>query len=112
MTKHELKLANEPFEAIATGKKTIESRLFDEKRQAIQLEDILVFINREKPSQTLKVRVVGLLHYGTFDDLFSNNNPAKFGGKSKNWLMSQISEFYSFEEQTQYGVIGIEFVLI
>ena len=41
MNVHELKLTAEPFEAIAAGNKTIESRLFDEKRQAIQLGDII-----------------------------------------------------------------------
>ena len=32
MITHQLKLATEPFEAIVSGKKTIESRLYDEKR--------------------------------------------------------------------------------
>lgn len=35
MTTHHLQLAAEPFEAITNGRKTIESRLYDEKRQLI-----------------------------------------------------------------------------
>lgn len=111
MNTHELKLATEPFEAIAAGKKTIESRLFDEKRQAIQLGDIIVFTNRDDLSQTLKVEVLGLLRYKTFADMFTYNDPAKFGGKSADWLLRQINQFYSEEEQKQYGVLGIQFAL-
>lgn len=111
MNEHELKLATEPFEAIASGRKTIEVRLFDEKRQAIQLGDTIIFTNRENPSQTLKVKVIGLLRYDTFADLFNSNEPAKFGGETAEWLLNQISEFYSEDEQRQYGVLGIQFRL-
>ena len=109
MITHQLKLATEPFEAIVSGKKTIESRLYDEKRQKIQLGDEVTFTNRENISQTVTVRVVGLLRYQTFHDLFIHNNPAKFGGDNVEWLENQISEFYSIEDQKIYGVIGIEF---
>ena len=34
---HNLQLATVPFKVIASGTKTIESRLYDEKRQTIQL---------------------------------------------------------------------------
>lgn len=42
---HQLKLAAEPFNAITSGNKTIESRLFDDKRQKIQLGDKIIFTN-------------------------------------------------------------------
>ena len=60
----------------------------------------------------MSVRVIGLLRYKTFHDLFSHNNPEKFGGESVEWLEDQISEFYSIEEQKLNGVVGIEFELI
>ena len=82
MITHKLKLAPEPFNAITSGNKTIESRLYDEKRQKIQLGDEIVFTNRGNPSQTATVKVVGLLRYATFHDLFSHNDPQKFGGES------------------------------
>lgn len=61
------------------------------------------------PSKLLPLRFVGLLRYATFRDLFSHNNPRKFGGDNVEWLENQISEFYSVEDQKIYGVIGIEF---
>jgi hypothetical protein len=112
MTTHQLRLATEPFDAIVSGNKTIESRLYDEKRQKIQIGDQIIFTNREDPSQIATVKVIGLLRYATFHDLFSHNDPHKFGGESVEWLENQINEFYSLRDQIQDGVIGIEFELI
>lgn len=112
MNEHELKLATEPFNAIAEGRKTIESRLYDDKRQLIQLGDIITFVNREDTEQTIRVRVIGLLRYETFDSLFTHNDPARFGGLDKNWLLNQIHEFYSEEDEAVNGVIGIQFEIV
>ena len=112
MTTHQLTLATEPFNAITSGNKTIESRLYDEKRQKIQIGDQIIFTNRDNPSQTAAVKVIGLLRYATFHDLFSHNDPRKFGSESVEWLENQINEFYSLHDQKQNGVIGIEFELI
>ena len=109
MTTHQLKLATEPFNAIISGNKTIESRLYDAKRQKIQIGDRIIFTNRDNSEQTVTAEVVSLLRYATFRDLFSHNNPRKFGGDNVEWLENQISEFYSIEDQKIYGVIGIEF---
>ena len=109
MTTHQLKLATEPFNAIISGNKTIESRLYDTKRQKIQIGDQIIFTNRDNSEQTVTTEVVGLLRYATFRDLFSHNNPRKFGSDNVEWLENQISEFYSIEDQKIYGVIGIEF---
>lgn len=112
MTIHNLHLASESFGKIATGAKTIESRLYDEKRQTVQPGDTITFTNRENTSQVISVRVIGLLRYETFHDLFSHNDLAKFGGESVKWLKNQISEFYSLEDQKENGVVGIEFELV
>lgn len=112
MNVHELQLATEPFNAIKDGRKTIESRLFDDKRQLIKLGDTIEFVNREAPDQKVSVRVVGLLRYSTFHDLFSHNSTSKFGGESIEWLNNQIDQFYSTESQQKNGVIGIEFELV
>ena len=109
MTTHQLKLATEPFNAIISGNKTIESRLYDAKRQKIQIGDRIIFTNRDNSKQTVTAEVVGLLRYATFRDLFSHNNPRKFGGDNVEWLENQISEFYSLSDQLENGVIGIEF---
>jgi ASC-1-like (ASCH) protein len=112
MNTHKLQLTVSPFNAIISGAKTIESRLYDDKRQLIKIGDIIVFTNREMPSQTISVRVTNLLHHDTFHSLFSSNNPTKFGGTSVEQLEKQVSQFYSTDQQNQNGVVGIEFVLL
>ena len=112
MTAHYLRLATEPFVAIVSGRKTIESRLFDEKRQKIAVGDEIIFTNRENVDQTVTTLVTSLLREDTFHDLFAHNDPAKFGGESIEWLDDQIGEFYTDADQRKYGVVGIEFKLI
>ena len=112
MNTDSLQLAAIPCNAMTSGQKVIESRLYDKKRQLIQIGDTIEFTNREIPDQKVPVRVIGLLRYETFHDLFSHNEPAKFGGDSVEWLENQINEFYSIEEQKVNGVVGINFELI
>ncbi|MBR1802428.1 MAG: RNA-binding protein [Clostridia bacterium] len=69
---HEMKLNEKPFNNIDKGIKKIELRLFDEKRAKINLNDYIVFKNIVDSTQTLKVKVVGLLRYNTFEDLFKD----------------------------------------
>lgn len=42
--KHGMKLQKQSFENIVNGKKIIESRLFDEKRQLINIGDQIEFV--------------------------------------------------------------------
>jgi len=63
MNIHKLRLSEEPFAAIVSGHKTIESRLYDTKRQKIQIGDRIIFTNRDNSEQTVTAEVVGLLRY-------------------------------------------------
>lgn len=40
---HEMKLLEDPFEQIKSGAKTVEIRLFDEKRKVLRVGDIIEF---------------------------------------------------------------------
>ncbi|HHX58892.1 MAG TPA: RNA-binding protein, partial [Candidatus Moranbacteria bacterium] len=48
---HKMKLATTPFEKIASGNKVIESRLYDEKRQQINLGDQIEFVCNDDQSR-------------------------------------------------------------
>ena len=50
---HSMNLAPSPFEMIASGKKTIELRLNDEKRRKIQIEDFIQFTNVKSPNESI-----------------------------------------------------------
>ena len=43
---HEMNLHNEPFKKIMEGTKTIELRLYDVKRRALKVGDVIEFTNR------------------------------------------------------------------
>lgn len=107
-----MKLATEPYNNIASGKKVIESRLFDEKRQTISIGDQIVFNENDKPENNVTTVVKGLLRYQTFKELFADHEPALFGEESRDFLLNQIKQFYSDEDEQEYGVIGIRIELI
>lgn len=111
MTTHSMKLNDGPFAMIASGQKTVECRLFDEKRRQVALGDTIVFTNATDETKTVTVKVVGLLRYATFEGMFARNDPARFGGRDVAGLSAALQTYYSLEEQTRYGVLGIEFEL-
>ena len=106
--KHEMRLHDEPFKLIKAGTKTIELRLYDEKRQKIKLGDIITVTNAQT-NEEFEVKVVGLLHYETFDDLFKDYDIEMLADKSmtKEELKNELEKFYPIEKQKQYSVLGI-----
>lgn len=107
---HQMKLASEPYNNIASGTKVIESRLFDEKRQQISIGDEIIFADTENQENTVTRKVSGLLQYQTFRELFADHEPSLFGEDSRDFLLTQIKSFYSDEDEQKYGVIGIRLV--
>ena len=70
---HQLKLQERFFDYIENGTKRIELRLYDEKRRAkINLGDEIEFLKLPDLEDKLKVKVCGLLRYGSFSDLFKD----------------------------------------
>lgn len=104
---HVMKLSGEPFNKIAKGEKVIESRLYDEKRQQIALGDMIEFTENDHLENKIYTKVIGLLRYRSFKDLFADYEPALFGGESREFLLSQIKQFYSDEDEQKYGVVGV-----
>lgn len=102
-----MKLQPGPFDKIKNGDKIIESRLYDEKRQQVQLGDTIIFQKNPQLQEEIKTEVVGLLHYPSFDLLMTDLSPTIFGGDSKESLLDELHQFYSTEEEEKYGVLGI-----
>lgn len=111
---HNMKLNPSPFEMIKSGKKTIELRLFDEKRQQIKTNDTIVFTNNEN-GEKITAKVVNLHKFDNFEELYKTLPLLKCGYTPDtigNAHFSDMQEYYSVEEQEKYGVIGIELCLI
>ena len=109
---HILKLQPKFFDFIKDGTKRIELRLFDEKRQHIN--DIIEFKREPEQIDSLKVKVIGLLRYRSFEDLFEDF-PIEIladSSMSKAELLNALEEFYTPEKQEKYGVLGIKIAKI
>lgn len=107
-----MKLATAPYNNIASGKKLIESRLFDEKRQIISIGDTITFSENDNPENNVTTVVKGLLRYQTFKELFEDHEPSLFGEENRDFLLNQIKQFYSDEDEQKYGVVGIRLQLL
>lgn len=111
---HEMKLQPKYYDYILTGTKRIEIRLNDEKRQAIQLGDKIKFLKEPSLDESFEAKVIGLLKYSTFEDLFKDFDISILSDRSmtKEELISVLEEFYPKEKQNKTGVLGIRIELI
>lgn len=67
---HKMKLNEGPFERIKNGTKTIEFRLYDEKRQQVKIGDKIEFSKLPDLQEKLIVDVIDLYREDTFENLF------------------------------------------
>lgn len=113
--KHIMKLTHSPFEMIKGGTKTIELRLYDDKRRKIQPRDIIKFVNTENSYDTLEVEVIELFVFDSFITLYNELPLLECGYTEKNIDTASPSDmdfYYSKEKQEKYGVVGIKIALI
>ena len=102
---HKMKLNKEPFEKIKNGTKTIEFRLYDEKRQKVKIGDKIEFSKLPDLKEKLLVDVIDLYKEETFKNLFQKIYTNEDEIKSKTKSMYKI---YSPEKEKKYGVLGIK----
>lgn len=111
LMKHEMRLNNEPFNSIKSGTKTIEMRLYDEKRRLIKIGDIIEFTNRVT-EEKICVDVVKLHIFNNFNELYKYFDKVLLGyNKNEEANPNDMIKYYSKEEQKEYGVVGIEIKL-
>ena len=109
-TVHNMKLNPQPFEMIKNGQKTVELRLFDEKRQKIKAGDMIVFTNTAT-GETLTATVSRLHCFGSFDALYQALPLLQCGYTAEDVAgahPSDMEQYYSVEDQKKHGVVGIE----
>ena len=112
MTTHGMNLQQKYFDFIKNGTKRIELRLFDEKRQKIQLGDTIEFSNND--GEKITAKVIGLLRYESFQELFNDFDISILADASmtKAELQNVLEEFYTPEKQKKYGVLGIRLKIL
>ena len=71
---HEMKLQSQYYNYILNGTKRIEIRLYDQKRQKIQLGDKIRFYKEPRKEEYFDTKVIGLLRYNTFEELLKDHD--------------------------------------
>lgn len=109
---HWMRLNPGPFDKIASGKKTIELRLYDEKRKLVKPGDEIIFVHIQNSYRNISVIVDSVIIAASFASLFKHISLADCGYEEKeingsNYL--DMIQFYSEEKQRQFGVVGIKF---
>ena len=111
---HSMQLQPSPFEMIRAGTKTIELRLFDDKRRKIQIGDTIIFTDTES-GEKLKVKVLEQFVFASFEELY-NALPLLECGYTKNNIDTaspdDMEAYYTKEMQQKYGVVGIKISLL
>lgn len=102
---HQMKLLERPFEQIKNGTKTIEFRLYDEKRKKIKIGDKIEFSKLPELSEKIVVDVLDLYKEETFEKLFKKVIRDKQEIERK---IKSIYTIYSRQNEAKYGVLGIK----
>ncbi|MBU9674502.1 ASCH domain-containing protein [Planococcus sp. CP5-4] len=112
--KHKMKLYKEPFRQIQSGKKTVEVRLYDQKRRRLKRGDTIEFTKLPGEDEKLTVKVTKLCTYPTFREMFEDIPAEKFGTVDNNiekWVES-IHTLYSPAREQEWGSLAIEIELL
>ncbi|MBO5313416.1 MAG: ASCH domain-containing protein [Clostridia bacterium] len=105
---HKMKLNSEPFSAMLQGRKTVEMRLNDEKRQLIKERDFIEFYNRDT-GEGLIARVVKVTVFKDFHQLYASYDKTALGYlPDEDARAEDMSQYYDDEEIEKYGVMAIE----
>ena len=78
-TIHDWDLNPSPLQAFRQGYKSVELRLFDEKRRQLKLGDLIRFKSTENPNDALLVQVVGLTRFPSFKEVYAAYRPEEIG---------------------------------
>lgn len=107
-----MKLNDVPFETIENGTKTIELRLYDEKRRKIKIGDTICFKGK---ASTIKAIVKALHIFRNFDELYAALPLDKCGYTADELATASpedMLEYYTKEQIKKYGVVGIQIEVI
>ena len=106
---HKMKLNESPFERIKNGTKTIEFRLYDEKRRKVKIGDKIEFSKLPNLQEKILVEVLDIYRDETFEKLFKKvyTDKQEIERKTKS-----MYKYYSKEQEKEYGVVGIKIALL
>lgn len=109
---HRMNLNPVPFEAIKTGKKSVEMRLNDEKRKWMQVGDFIIFTHTETKEEMF-VKIVDKSVYKNFEELYESHDKTTIGYSADDVAKPEdMLEYYSKENIEKYGALAITVALV
>ena len=113
--KHIMKLNEQPFKMIQSENKSIELRLYDEKRRLVSVGDEIEFFCASDNEMRILSRVVAMHTFSSFKELYEGLPLLKCGYTVKdvaNASYKDMLEYYTAEEEKAFGVVGIEIEIL
>lgn len=102
----EMKLRPDPFNRICNGEKTIEYRLYDEKRSLLNKGDYIRFTAIADEERTVLVEIIDIFTAPSFVAL--EQKLLEIGLLAKgSFSPTGMRKYYSVEDEEKYGVMGI-----
>lgn len=107
-------LQSQPFESIASGKKTVEMRLYDEKRRKLNVGDKIVFSKQGEEDKKIKVKITKINTFKSFKELYKFYTDKKVLGYAEKEKASfkDMEKYYPKEKQKREGVVALEFKVL
>lgn len=118
----EMRLSDDMFEAVRAGTKTVEIRLFDKKRQQVDLGDYIAFTKASDPTQRILRKVTDIRIATTFERLLGEVDyrddserklrypPVSLGCPENADLTAAVEgmyRYYTKEQEKEHGAIAI-----
>ena len=107
---HEMKLRSVYYDLIKQGTKIYEGRLNDEKRQLIDVGDVITFKREPELKESFNAVVKDLVYFDSFEEM-ANTLPLQKVGfltETQDEVVDIYHQFYSIEDEKKYGVVAIK----
>lgn len=105
---HSMSLNPAPFSSIRDGRKTVELRLNDGKRQQIRVGDRIRFTQTDSGEQ-MTVTVTDIRRYRDFEALYAAEDPLAMGYAAEDVpAPADMNQYYAQENIQRYGALAIE----
>ena len=106
---HNMKLSEPYYSLVKTNKKTVEIRVFDEKRQKLKIKDTIIF-TKQDGSGKFKKKIINLVISKNFETSIRSATLKKCMPNIKK-IKEAVNIYHSFpnykENAKKYGVVAI-----
>ena len=109
---YHMNLHDAPFNKIKEQSKTIEMRLYDERRKVLKVNDIIIFTNNVTNEQ-IKVVILDLYRFDSFKEVYEKFDKVSLGYETKEKAhYKDMQQYYSEENIKKHGVLAIKIKVI